>query len=166
MNEIEDDAELDIIMRATIAFRAVALAAQTEDGNRLVDRVVETYMASDGRTVDEQLWSLAMVGIRVTAMELRKAGRPVPPSVVEAIDAPTSSDPRAGGWTAVLAELDGDPTGSRSALCAVRDRHGAEGVTDAVAFLARLYRDAREVRRAVQAVRGRAETRQAGDDTP
>ena len=154
MNEVRESEDLDITIRAGTTFHAIAMSPATDRGNELRARALESYMASDDRSADDQLWSLAVVGTRATADELRKAGRPVPPSVVAAVDAPSSSDPRAGAWLAVLGELDGDQAGSWSCLRAIRDDNGPNGMTDAVAFLARLYRDAR------QAVRSGDQARQ------
>ncbi len=166
MNEVQESEKVDVTMRAAATFQTIALSPPTDRGNELRARAIESYMAADDRTAAEQLWSLAVVGVRATADELRKAGRPVPPSVVEAVDAPTSSDPRAGAWLAVLSELDGDPSGSWAALTAIRDDHGPNGMTDAVAYLARLYRDAREAFRAsVQARQGQVDADSAGSES-
>lgn len=133
----------DLELRAALAFRTVALSRRNDQRTR----AIELFMASDSRTTSEQLMSLALAGARSTADELRAAGSPVPPAVADAVNEGSVNDPRAGAWTAVQSELDGQPAGSANRLRGVYDKHGTDGVTDAVAYLAKLYREARDIRR-------------------
>ncbi|WP_103353587.1 hypothetical protein [Amycolatopsis sp. CA-128772] len=107
-------------------------------------RTIELYLASDDRPADDQVFSLVMAGVRVTADMFCGTGYPVPPSVAEAVDDPAPTDPRAGAWSAVSARLAGDHAGCRAAVLGVQHEHGSEGLTTAVGYLARLYRDARD----------------------
>jgi len=144
VNESEDS---DVFFRSVATFRAIAAGADDEHAQAKRARTIELYLASDDRPADDQVFSLVMAGVRATADMLRYSGYPVPPSVAEAVDDPMPTDPRAGAWSAVSARLAGDTMGSRAAVHAMQHEHGTEGLTTAVGYLARLYRDAQDAPR-------------------
>lgn len=143
MNDSDDS---DVFFRSVATFRAIAAGADDEHAQQKRARTIELYLASDDRPADDQVLSLVMAGVRVTADMLRNSGSAAPASVAEAVNDPTPADPRAGAWAAVSARLAGDAVGSRAAVLGVQHEHGSEGLTTAVGFLARLYRDAQDAR--------------------